>query len=266
MADETLAPDEGALEPVDAPPADDTQTNDTPPDPIEALAAEMGWAPKDQFRGDADEWKPAAEFIRAGRDINRNLSKELRGLRDQVNRITTTSSQLLADKIAERDAYWAGQHAKAVEEGDVDAAERAATERFKLKQAQPDPASVKPPETVEFESRNQWFGKDPGATARAHEIAERLAKLGYDIPTQLTEVESTLRRERPELFPKAAKTPASVQTAATRSAQTSSRAKGFADMPSESQKMALEYEQRHGIKRDDFAKSYWADQAKQRRA
>lgn len=265
MADEPDALEQGG-DGVDAP-VIDTDTPNDQPDPIADLASEMGWVPQEQFRGNPDEWKPAADFIKAGRDINRSMSRELKGMRDQVERIGRTTSQLIEDKVAERDAYWQGQHAKAVETGNLELAERAIDERLKLK-GQPSPAGEPPrdpPETADFKSRNaEWFGKDRLATARAMEIAENLAKLGDDIPTQLREVERAIRKEFPEHFKAAAKPPAQTQTGGTRAAATTSRAKGFADMPPESQKLAKEYETKHGIKPETFAASYWADQAKRK--
>lgn len=265
MADEELSPGEGEAGVIDASADEDTQTEQTT-DPVEALALDMGWKPKDQFAGNPDDWRPASDFIRASRDINRSLSRELKGVREQISRLSHTSSQLLADKIAERDAYWQREHARAVEEGDTAAAERAVTERIKLKDETPQGPEV-PPETADFIERNKgWFNVDPGATLRAQEIANGLAQRGVPIAEQLRQAERLVKKEFPELFPAPTKAPAAVQTGQARTAATGSRVKGFADMPAESQKMAREYEQRHGIKPEDFAKSYWADQAKQRRA
>lgn len=264
MADE-LDPVEGELGDIVAPVDDPNVNDESKTDPVEALAAEMGWKPKEQFEGDEGKWRPAADFIKAGRDINRNLSSDLRSVRDEVSRLTRTSAQLLEDKLSERDQYWRNVQAKAVEDGDADMVDRAVSERLKLKQSTP-PADDLPPETREFMARNKWMDSDPLAAARAKEIAERLARAGHDVPTQLREAERAIRKEFPEHFTPPVKQPAAVTTATSRNTNVSSRVKGFNDMPADSQKMAREYERRHGIKPEDFAKSYWADQAKQRRA
>jgi hypothetical protein len=263
VADELQPALEEGLDP-NAAPAEGAAPEDDTPEPIRNLASEMGWVPKDQFRGDPNDWKPASDFIKAGRDINRGLSRDLRTMRDQIDRLGRTSSQLLEDKLAERDQYWKNVHAKAVEEGDVSLAERASDERLKLKQSAPADTG-EPAETQDFRQRNDaWFGKDDLATIRAMEVAEQARKLGKSIPDQLAAAERAVKREFPELF-KAPKAAPSTQTGTSRTATTSSKAKGFADMPPESQKMARDYETRHGIKPEDFAKSYWADQAKRER-
>lgn len=267
MADEPeLAPEE-ELEPLAAPAEEEPEQPEAPaPDPIAELASKMGWAPKDQYRGDPDEWKPADEFILASKDINRNLSKELRSVRDGLSRMERTHSQILEDKLAEKDAYWRNVHARAVEEGNVELAERAMTERVTLKQAAPQPSNDMPSETQDFIARHKtWWEGDPLARVRAEEIAASLAQRGVPVPEQLRQVERAIKKEFPEHFPAPAKAPAAVQTSQTRNANVSSRVKGFSDMPSEAQRAAVEFERKHGIKRDGYAKSYWEDAGKSRR-
>lgn len=241
-------------------------------DPIETLASDLGWTPKDQFRGNPEKWKPADEFIRASRDINQNLHREIRSLRDQVGRMETTSARLLEDtvstRIAERDAYWQRVHKQAVEKDDPELAEQAVQERIKIatqREAAKAPANGNgglPPETAAFIERNKtWWDKDPLAQMRAQEIADGLAKRGVPVAEQLAQAERAIRREFPEHFPAPAKTPPGTQTGTSRAATTRSSRKGYADMPAESQAMAREYQTRHGIPLEKFAESYWKDQA-----
>lgn len=258
MADE-LDPASGDPDPVNAPAEGGEDPGATEPVTIEGLAAEKGWVPKDQFRGDADQWRPADEWIRHGLDSSRSMSRELRGLRDEVSRISSTSAQLLEDKIAERDNYWKQQHVRAVEEGDVEAAERASEERLKLKTATPK-TDTAPPETADFIERNKsWFQKDPLATDRAIEITDRLARQGYSHAEQLAQAERVIKKEFPEHFAPPAKQPPAMQTGQARNGAPSNRAKGFADMPAASQEMAKDMLRRHGIPLEKTAASYWAD-------
>lgn len=236
---------------------------------LEEIARDLGWRPKEEFRGDPEEWRPPADYIREGGKIQRSMSKELGRVREEVSRIGRTSAELteriVADKIAERDAYWAERQAKAVEDGDQAGVNKAVAERLKLRgelPAKSGPAA--PSETQEFIARHsKWYGKDPLATERAHEVAERLAKSGYDVATQLAEAERAVRKEFPEHFPKA-KDPPGTQTGGSRAAGGGSKPKGFSDMPAASQEMAKDYLKRHGLPLEKFAESYWADQGKRR--
>lgn len=250
---------EPALEPEgEALPAEviETEAEPTEPDPVEALAAEIGWSPKDQWRGDPEAWRPADEFIRSGRDITKSLTGKLKGMETEIQRMSRVSSQLLEDKLAERDTYWRNQHARAVEDGDSEAATRAVDEMRKLDGQR---ASGPPPQVAEWQQRNPWFNTDPLAADRAREIAGRLAQQGIGVEEQLAQAERAIRREFPEHFPAPTKQPAAVQTTQSRKAAPSNRQKGFNDMPEESRKMAVDYEKRHGVKREDFAARYWAD-------
>jgi hypothetical protein len=268
MADEELdaTEAEGAL---DAPVEEAAETQQTEeqqePEAVITLAAELGWKPKEEYRGDPNDWKPAADFIRASRDINQSLSRELRGVRDQVTRMERVSSELLRDKLAERDAQWAAKQAQAVEDGNNPEVDRIVSKRIELRQMAP-VVDDTPPETVDFMERNKaWFGKDRLATLRAREICGQLAKDGVPPAEQLRDAERAVRKEFPELFPAPAKQAPGVQTATSRNANTASRRKGFADMPAESQQMAVQYQKDHGIPKEKFAESYWNDIEKSRR-
>lgn len=268
MADEPL---DGlvAAEPVAAPAegGEGEPTNEQPPNPVEALASEMGWVPQDQYRGDAADWKPADEFIKAGRDITRSVTRKLHSMEEQLSRVGQATSQVIADKIAERDAYWQNRHAKAVEDGDQATAKEAVDALVQLKaQAPANGEPLEPPETLQFKERHKaWFGVNRLATGRAMEVAERSRQLGATIAEQLQDAEDAVRREFTDLFPAPAKRPAAVQTGGARNGGGGSSKKGFADMPPESQAVARDFLARHGVPLEKTAASYWADIEKNER-
>ena len=256
MADEDLIP-EGDGAPIDAPVIEETTD-----DPIANLASELGWVPKDDFKGDPEKWRPADEFIRAGRDIQKSLSQELRSVKQEVERFGRVAADIANDRVRERDEYWQAQQAKAIDEGDHDAANRAFAERQKLAQT---PVNTPPVEVNEWIGRNSWFNTDRAAQLRAQEVTERLAKQGVSVSEQLEAAERIVRKEFPEHFPVKAKDPPSTQTGQSRKAAPSNRAKGFADMPAESQKMAQDMVRRNpGLTTEAIAKSYWADVNKEK--
>lgn len=228
-------------------PAEDT------PEPIANLARDLGWTPREEWQGEPDKWKPAEQFIRDGRDIQQATSKELRAVRDQLDRIGNATTSIIQDKVAERDAYWQQKFNQAVEDGDTEAARKLIEQR---PTGQPQPQGP-PPEVATWTARNPWFNSDPLAQARAKEISDRLAHL--PVGEQLQQVERAIRKEFPEHFPAPAKRPPVTQTGASRTAAPGNRQKGFADMPADSQRVALDYEKRLGVNKDDFARSYWAD-------
>lgn len=229
-------------------------------DPIAELAGELGWKPQDKWEGDPEKWRPAADFLRAGRDMQRSATEKLKSIETQVERFARIAEEQAQEKIRERDAYWQQQLDKAVDEGDHDLKKQAVEQLRK-----PAPQNAPPPETSEWIARNPWFNSDPLAASRAQEVTERLSRQGYDTATQLREAERAIRKEFPEHFPKP-KDPPAMQTGQARNPAPSNRAKGFADMPPESQRMAKDMHERNGVPLETIAKSYWADVARQKGA
>lgn len=256
MADEVddLLSTEGAED--TSAPADDVQEQHAEtPEPIVNLAMEMGWAPREQYRGDPDKWKPADQFIRDGRDIQQSTARELRAMREQMDRMSGVTSQIVQDKVAERDAYWKAQFNQAVEEGDTEKANRLIEQR---PTAQAHSPGV-PAETTAWIGKNEWFNKDPLAQARAIEICDRLKHL--PVSEQLAQAERGIRKEFPEHFATPAKQPPSTQTGMSRKAAPSNRVRGFADMPAESQAVARDMIRRNpDLTPEAFAKSYWSQE------
>lgn len=252
--------EEQALVPEDG---GEPQVEDQQDDPVANLAREMGWAPKDEFRGDPDAWKPADQFIRDGRDIQRSLADKLKAIESQTQTFGRIAEQLANDKVKERDSYWQAQLDKAVDEGDHDL-KKEALENLRKPAEQSQPQTMPNAEVEEWKSRNSWFTTNPTAQAVATDTAERFKHL--PVAQQLDLAERAVRRDFPELFKQPAKDPPATQTGQSRKAAPSNRVKGFADMPAESQRMARDMADKNpGLTIEAIAKSYWADQAQQAR-
>jgi hypothetical protein len=247
--------------PHEPPPTDD----DGEPDPIEALAHDMGWKPQDQFSGPPEAWKPADEFIRSGREIQRNYARDLKEMRSTLDTVAKTSAQVLQDRLEEQRAELATKFNEAVEDGN-------ATEAYKIGQRiddlgrrattvqQPQRLS---PEAQEFQERHKWFGVDQAATARAIQVCNQMAADGVaDHAVQLRAAERTVKAEYPELFEGQSNglgRPApTVHQPGGRAAPPSNRQKGFHDMPKAAQDIATDMENRGVIaKKDDYVKKFW---------
>ena len=230
--------------------------------PYAELAQKMGWVPKDQYQGDPETWKPADQFILDGRDIQRETSRELKTVRAQLDTIAQTSASIVEQQVKERVDELTAKYAKAVDDGDATEAFKLSTEIQSLRKS----GSRQSAEAQAFADRNSsWFRK-PGheyATARAIAISNELQAAGYtDHGTQLQIVEQRLRKEMPELFggQRNGKPAPQVNTPSGRSSGPGNRAKGFADLPPEAQKIAKDMEDRGVIKsKDDYAKNYFAN-------
>ena len=266
------APDPNAADPnsadpnaADPNPADEGNGDDSPYAP---LAKDLGWLPKDQFQGSPEEWKPADQFIRDGRDIQREASREVKALRTQLDTIAKTTGSIVEQQVKERVDQLTTKYTKAVEDGD-------ATEAFKLSReidttmaAAKAPAQPgQSPEAQAFTERNKSWFNQPGneyATARAVEICNMLAGQGYtDHATQLRIAEQRLKQEMPQLFKQGmnGKPAPGVNAPGSRAAGATTRQKGFADMPKAAQDIARDMADRGVIKDvDGYVRNYFANE------
>lgn len=244
-------------------------------DPIETLAQEMGWRPQDQFQGPAEKWKPAADFIKDGRDIQREQNRDIRDLRQQLDVIGKTSAQILQDRLAEQRRELMTRHAAAVEEGDREAALRIGQELNGVENRLREPIQqpTAQPVVQEFAERNAaWFQKDPAATARAVQITNELAKLGYSTEAQLKAAERTIKAEYPEHFPQGGqprlnghKPAAQPNQPAGRSGGGAPARKDFSAMPKAAQDVANDMVARGVIPNlDAYVKNYWINAERSR--
>jgi hypothetical protein len=254
----------------DPAPQPDPQPNPDPEpeSPYADLAKEMGWVPKDQFNGSPEDWKDPETFIRAGRDIQRDTTAQLRAVRAELETLTRTSASIVEQQVKDRVAELTDRYNKAVEDGKPQEAFDLARE---ITTINTQPATAKPqasPEAQAFAERNSsWFQK-PGneyATARAIEICNTLAAQGYkDHGTQLRIAEQRMKQEMPQLFSGnvngTRKDPPGVNAPNNRSASPSNRQKGFADMPKEAQDIARDMVERKVINStDDYVRNYFAN-------
>lgn len=264
MADEDLTPTEGEV--IDTPvedaapePVEQAEAN-----PVEALASELGWAPKERFKGDPERWKPADEFIRAGRDIQRGLSRDLQDLRGTVDTMSRTSAALLEQQLAAQRAELESRFDAAVENGDGQAARQAREQIDRIEQARPVSPQAPDPAGRSFVERHaSWWGKDTEATNYALQRADHYAKMGIAGDRQTKAVEQDMRGIFPDLFPAPAKAPPSVSAPPSRTAAPASRAKGFHDLPQEAQRVARDMKERGVIPDvDAYVKNYFAEKAR----
>lgn len=269
MADDVLDPNDGAgtaVAPGDGAAADpnltdDQQTadpnagdaGDAAPNPVEALAADLGWSPKDKFRGNPDDWKPADEFIRAGRDIQRNVSRELKEVRSLAENMSRTSAAIVEQQIASKRAELESKFKDAVDAGDTQAAFDTSQQINRLSLNAPTVAPPQPPEVQDFTRRHaSWFNQNEEATAYAVNRSNHYAAQGLSPARQLAAVEQDMKKHFPDLFPAPAKAPPQVRQPPGRTATTSARAKSFHDLPAEAQKVAKDMVERGVIPSTDL--------------
>lgn len=260
--DDPAHAEEGA--PTDPPEGgQDDAPADPPADPVEDLAREMGWAPKDQWRGDPDQWKDARTFVRSTADINRSISKEVRELRETTQRLARTSGAIAEREIARGRAELEARFAEAVEAGDVQAANQARREIDHFERTQP--VAAGDPVVAEWRARNTWFGTDEAATALANAVATRLHQNGASPAQQAEAAEREVRRRFPELFeqpePKPQPKPQPAVHNTRSRAAPAPKAKTASALPPAARAAAEDFLRRGRIKNlDEYAKIYFEEE------
>lgn len=261
--EDDLPPDGGA-DAIDAP-VDDTPpadvVNDEPPaaPTVDDLAGEMGWTPKDQWRGDPDKWKPAHEFMRATVDVNRKVTNRLKGVEEQLSTMARTSAAITEQALAKQRQELIDARKEAIEMGDVPAVDALDEKIQSLPRIEP--VRSAPPEVEDFKSRNAWFDQDKDATTWAINRAGELAQQGISEARQIQIVEREAKGLFPELFPEpvAKAKPAPLNAPGNRGGK--SAAKGFSAMPADAQKAALDYEKRGVCSKEEYARTFFEQEA-----
>lgn len=192
MTDTLEAPvDEVTTEQVEG--AQEAQQHTDAPE-IEALAAEIGWKPADQWKGDGH--MPASDFLRHQAAKAKDKSDEVKSLAKRMDKIARTSATVLERQLAEQREELEGRYADLVAANKPGEARRVAQQIDQLERSGDDDDVA-----ADFKTRNaSWFEKDDEATAFAFGVCEREARKGTSPERQLELAEAAVKKRFPELF------------------------------------------------------------------
>lgn len=263
------------IEPNDTAPLADTAPETEAPraDPaVEERARAMGWVDKDQFRGPADKWRPADEFVQRGENELPILRENVRRATDTITRMERDYAQRLegiqrATVVAlqnQREQLAADYDQRmrdAVNYGDLNTYDslrqqqqqhlhqfdQQAAEAIAAPAPQPQAPSYTPDQAAlvqRWQQSNPWYGRDPEISSVAYHYS---TKLGRDKPhmslaENLAETERYVAQKYPESFPSRARGGASpVEAGGSRMSTTTPRGKSAADLPIESVAMGRQF-------------------------
>jgi uncharacterized membrane protein len=195
----------------------DVEVAGTPEEPqyseIELQALEQGWTPKDGWKGDPEEWRPAKEFVDRGNLFRKIESQknELHELRKAIGALSEHNQKVFdaGYKRAMSDLKEAKK--AALKEGDGEAVvqieeqmdslteeyqERSAAFNAPQQQRQPDPLFMS------WLERNQWYGSDRKLRGYADSVtAEYLSRNpSANLKEVLVEVDKEMRTAFPQKF------------------------------------------------------------------
>lgn len=232
----------------------------------EALARPEGWKPKDEYRGNPDEWVDAETFVRRGREINpilrknnARLQQELATLRAELSEASSAvkSLQEYNSKLEEKAYQRALQSLKAEKRqalaaGDHETAAELEDQLDELrenppKQPAPAPASNAPkvdPVFQSWQSENaSWFNdENPDMVDYANAVGMRLRRQDPQMTrfkgqAFLDEIKKAVEKQFPDKFGRRAGGPAMVEGSGGPSASQNPNGKTtLASLPADAQR------------------------------
>lgn len=244
----------------------------------EDRALSMGWTPKEQFKGDPEKWVDADTFVKRGEEFlpflranNKRLEQALersnkrfdaaeRALKNLSEHHTKTEQRAYERALKELQ----GQIDTAATLGDVSGVRSATEQLVKLTQEVQAPAadngsgadSEAEALFEEWRSENPWFDRDAAMRGAALEIARDLDRQGVSGKRRGEEVTARIKAEFPHKFENQNRNrPAAVEGSGSAPRK---GGKSFSDLPADAKEMALDFEKRGIMKRDVYAKEYFA--------
>lgn len=184
-----------------------TDINDAPVvNEAEAKAREMGWKPKEEYEGDADDWRPAKQFLQWGDVISeqRNLKKQIQGMKKSYNEEIKGLNLLHKVQLETREKEIKGKLAKAVSDGDNDAASDLMKQHGDL-QVQKNEMNASTPAKMDadlikskWEIANPWIFDTTDPKAKLAITAYNMAlRQGMEIEEALEFVDNTVTEKFP---------------------------------------------------------------------
>lgn len=248
-----------------------------PKSQIADTAKKIGWAGKDDWKGDPADWIDAPEFIlKAAGEVLPSMRKsledaktEIAGLKAAVKTSIKHISKARQDGYEQRGRELQAELDAYAKAGDVDnvravTKDIVALEKEVREEPEPDKAAEDeaPPEFIAWKEENPWFGKDKALTAACAAIGAEANAEGYTGKAQIKEVDRRLREQFPTKFAKAEnpnrQLPGAVEPGGGPRRQ---GGKAFSDMPKEHQDMCLDLmKQSKSITKENYAREFFAEE------
>lgn len=189
--------------------------------PTEQTAYAQGWRPKEEFQGDAEDWRPAKEWLERGELISKikRLGNEVNEMRDGYQKLYKSHMDATKSAYKQAIADLRAQRRYAMENDDFATADQLEEKIDLLKEQskqataeQPKPPTQNNDPVFEaFLERNPWYKSDPKLTTYADAATIRIVReRGKIDPEELGRlIETEVRETFPDKFRKQVSAPPS---------------------------------------------------------
>lgn len=229
----------------------------------EGEASEMGWTPKEKFRGNPEKWIDAQTFVEnaekslpLAKAMNKKLQSELREVKQSIDEFKNYAERDKANAVRAAIAESERKRLIAVEAGDTVAFKKHEEDKKLLEAQMP---NVQDAGQIEFNGwlKNNEWAKDPEAAALASAIATRLQGDGGTVLETLEKTKQQMQKKYPQFFPEL------INENRRNSADVGSSSKpvkkgekSYAALSSEAKAECDRQVKYLGIKREDWVKNY----------
>lgn len=238
--------------------AEENDVIDNAPSEAEVEARQFGWVSQDEFKGDPEDWRPAEEFLKRGREINGYLRKDLEKLQNTIKSKDTELAEI-RETIEQFRKYHNETEARAykraiddlkkekvaaIESGDGVRAVEIDEELDNIKEAQRQAQTEKKPAPAksnddsgwnQWIEKNSWYGKDEVLTALANGFSEKVRMENPELvgPGFLEKVGDLVRTAVPEKFENPNRSHSAVSGSGSNRTASGTKKKGYNDLPAE---------------------------------
>jgi hypothetical protein len=181
----------------------------------EEAAMAKGWVPKDQWKGPAEDWRPAKEFLDRGELIGKIMAqgRQIEELSNAVRYMSTAQQKQFMQGYQKAIQELKARRDAALEDGDLKQATQIADkldevkEQFKEVRTQAAAPQAPPPPTntfVNWAERNTWYGNEETLSVFADSVGIKF-KERHPQSTEaemLEHVERTVKKEFAHRFQK----------------------------------------------------------------
>lgn len=255
------------------------------PDASADEARKFGWVPKEEFKGNPDEWRDADAFLKKGREINGFLRKDLDKLRGKNSELESQLAEMKSvmqefrkfHQETEERAYkkaldeLKAEKKAALTEGDGDRAveidERIESLKEERTKKVTTESEVKPqqefkpdPTFLSWAEDNRWYNTDRELTEFADDYAEIVRKRNPGLVGKefLDTVKERVKRGFPEKFENGNRTrPSPVDGSST--VRPNGKGKTYADLPSEAKAACDKFVKQKLLSQAEYVKQYYSE-------
>jgi hypothetical protein len=257
-----------------------TEVISSQPSESETKARRLGWVPKEEFKGNPDQWRDADEFLHRGEEIHGYLKADLDRLHNTLTqrdrelveiRQTMDEFRKFHNETESRAYKRAIEELKAlkisaIEQGDGSKVVEIDDQIDRLKEAQAAPKEVKSAtpaqvnnDFIDWSVQNKWYGADVELTQLAEDLGEVIKKQKPNLVGKefLDEVTNRVKKLSPEKFENPNRQTAAVGSSSDgRAPSTSGKKKSYENLPADAKKACDKFVKEGLLTKEQYVKEF----------